>query len=268
MGNMIGSIVQSASAGLQAIVGNNAIDKASNAQVNAQKDANAFAQKQWDQTQAYLSPYREQGQNALNTLMAQYGNGGSTFNMSNFYQDPGYQFRLAEGQKALERSGAARGMTLSGAQAKALNSYGQGMASQEYQNAYNRFNTDQNNMFSRLYSLANMGLSASNGTANLSNAYSNNMANGITALGDAQAAGTMAKYRNWQTQDSRAAGAWSGNNNWSDSSQGFGMGGTFAGGSGSQWAPQGMYSTGNGGFMGNFGSGSSYGGMNLGNFGW
>lgn len=54
---------------------------------------------------------------------------GEDFNTS-----PGYTFRLDQGSKALDRSAAARGMLLSGAQTKALTDYNQGQASQEYQN--------------------------------------------------------------------------------------------------------------------------------------
>ena len=52
--------------------------------------------------------------------------------------DPGYQFRLSEGLKALDRQAAARGGLISGSALKASSRYGQDMASQEYGNAYNR----------------------------------------------------------------------------------------------------------------------------------
>lgn len=52
--------------------------------------------------------------------------------------DPGYQFRVSEGMKALERSAAAKGTLISGGQFKAAQQYGQNLASQEYQNAYER----------------------------------------------------------------------------------------------------------------------------------
>ncbi len=55
-----------------------------------------------------------------------------------FQTDPGYQFRLQQGVNAIDRSGAARGMRLSGAQEKALSDYGQGTGSAEYGNYYNR----------------------------------------------------------------------------------------------------------------------------------
>lgn len=55
-----------------------------------------------------------------------------------FQTDPGYQFRLQQGVNALSRGASARGMSLSGAQAKGLNDYGQGMGSAEYGNYFNR----------------------------------------------------------------------------------------------------------------------------------
>lgn len=47
-------------------------------------------------------------------------------------QTPGYQFRMDEGQKALERSAAARSGILSGAQIKATERYGQDYATGEF----------------------------------------------------------------------------------------------------------------------------------------
>ena len=60
------------------------------------------------------------------------------FNTEDLYKDPGYQFRLSEGEKAIERSAAARGMLQSGRTLKELERYGQGVASQEFENAYSR----------------------------------------------------------------------------------------------------------------------------------
>jgi hypothetical protein len=63
-------------------------------------------------------------------------------------EDPGYAFRVQEGQKALERSASAQGQLVSGGQLKAAQQYGQGLASQEYGNAWQRafakqgFNTE------------------------------------------------------------------------------------------------------------------------------
>jgi hypothetical protein len=59
--------------------------------------------------------------------------------------DPSYAWRLQQGQAALDRSAASRGLLLSGAQVKGAQEYGQGMASQEYGAAFNRLSGMANN---------------------------------------------------------------------------------------------------------------------------
>ncbi len=66
------------------------------------------------------------------------GLGGGGGDPSLFEASPGYQFRLAEGNKALDRSAASRGLRLSGAQLKGLTRFNQGAASQEFGNWYSR----------------------------------------------------------------------------------------------------------------------------------
>lgn len=60
-----------------------------------------------------------------------------------FEADPGYQFRLSEGNKAVQASAAARGGLFSGKTGTDLQDYSQGLASQEYDNAYKRFTFDR-----------------------------------------------------------------------------------------------------------------------------
>lgn len=61
--------------------------------------------------------------------------------------DPGYQFRVKEGQRAIENSAAARGALRTGATLKGLSDYNQNAASQEYGNVFNRYNTGFNTRF-------------------------------------------------------------------------------------------------------------------------
>jgi hypothetical protein len=65
------------------------------------------------------------------------------FSAADFQTDPGYAFRLSEGMKALDRTAASRGGLLSGATLKGAQRYGSDLASQEYGNAYNRFQTNR-----------------------------------------------------------------------------------------------------------------------------
>lgn len=79
-------------------------------------------------------PWYDAAKNALAQLVG-YTTGGQEMDMSKI---PGYQFRFDEGQRALDRSAAARGMLMSGRQAKAQTQYGQQFASNEYNQALNR----------------------------------------------------------------------------------------------------------------------------------
>ncbi|ENX6466365.1 DNA transfer protein p32, partial [Acinetobacter baumannii] len=87
---------------------------------------------------------------------------------------------------------AAQGGLLSGATQKALNNYAQDFASQEYQNAYNRFNADQTNQYNRLSNLVGLGQSAAAGVGNAGMQTSQAIANNTMAGANAQAAGTIA----------------------------------------------------------------------------
>jgi len=106
------------------------------------------------------APFREAGVNALNKLvpMTDYQN----FGMEQFQQDPGYAFRMSEGMKALEGSAAARGGLLSGNTLRGIQRYGQDMASQEYQNAFNRYGIERDRRLGPLQSLAGVGQTATN----------------------------------------------------------------------------------------------------------
>lgn len=78
----------------------------------------------------------------------------------NFQEDPGYQWRLGQGVEAIERSAAARGGRESGRTQKDLMEFGQGLASQEYQNAYNRYGQEEAAKQSAFESGAGRGLQA------------------------------------------------------------------------------------------------------------
>ncbi|SOY65589.1 conserved exported hypothetical protein [Cupriavidus phytorum] len=118
-----------------------------------------------------------------------YGSLTKNFSAEDFQKDPGYEFRLGEGQKALEASAAARGGLLSGAAAKALSQYNQNFASNEYQNAYNRFNTNQTNTFNRLASLAGVGQTATAQTQAAGQNYANRAGQNTIYAGTARASG-------------------------------------------------------------------------------
>jgi hypothetical protein len=56
----------------------------------------------------------------------------------NFQTDPGYQFRLSQGQEAMQNAAASQGLLRSAGTLKDLMAHGQGLAAQEFGNVYNR----------------------------------------------------------------------------------------------------------------------------------
>jgi hypothetical protein len=156
----------------------------------------------FDEQQRMSAPYREAGVTGQNRLMELLGLGANTgaegygkyskdFGMSDFQADPGYAFRLSEGQKALDRQAAARGGLISGGALKAATRYGQDMGSQEYGNAYNRYQTNRTNQLAPLGSLMSSGQAAAAGAAANAGTYGANAGNTIMAGGQAQAAGQL-----------------------------------------------------------------------------
>ena len=142
------------------------------------------------------------------TMGGQFGSMSTPFSGTNWQVDPGYQFRLNEGQKALERSAAARGGLMSGGTLKAIQGYGQEMGSQEYGNAYNRYNNDQTNLFNRYASLAGMGQTATNQVGSYGANMANQMGQNYGDIGNAQSAGTIAGSNAWTNALNNTGNVW------------------------------------------------------------
>ena len=164
-------------------------NKAANVQASAADRAAELQAAQYAQQRQDLAPWRAAGETALNKLAA--ASDYQKFGMDQFQQDPGYAFRLSEGQKALDRSAAARGGLISGSALKAAQRYGQDMGSQEYQNAFNRYQTERNAMLNPLQSLAGVGQTATNQLGQAGQNYATNVGNAYGAAGQAAASGYM-----------------------------------------------------------------------------
>ena len=152
---------------------------------------------------ALQEPFRQAGVNALAGMQQQYANMPAAFTgQVNLGEDPGYAFRLSEGQKALDRQAAARGGLISGSALKAAQRYGQEMGSQEYGNAYQRALTNYNAAvnregtgYNRLAALAGVGQTATGNLSSLGQSYGNTMGN-IAMTGGANQANAMLQQGN------------------------------------------------------------------------
>ena len=183
-----------------ALISSNASSSAAKKQAKSADAATQVQKDMYDQTRNDLSGYRDAGNTALNQLMGGMGEGGrfmETYSGQDIYNDPSYKFRLNEGLNSVQSGAAAQGGLLSGATQKALANYGQEFASQEYGNAYNRFNADQTNQYNRLANLVGVGQNAAAQTGNAGLQTGQAIANNTMGAGNALAAGSVASANAW-----------------------------------------------------------------------
>jgi uncharacterized protein YukE len=175
-------------------------DRAAALEAQSAADQLKLQREIWEKQQADYKPYLEQGtyginrlgdlmkkgsgqlNNPFDTYLKSVGLAGGKFDTSN----PAYQFQLKQGQQALDRSAAARGMGYSGAQMKAAQQFGQGLASQEYDKQYNRANSEFGDYYNRLAGLSQGGQQAAGSMANAGSNYASNAGNTFANLSNAQ----------------------------------------------------------------------------------
>jgi hypothetical protein len=181
-----------------AALGGLAANRAAKAQSGAANRAADLQQQQFERQVELQEPFRQAGITALNKLTplaSEY----TPFGMDQFQADPGYGFRMSEGMKGLERSAAARGGLLSGSTLKGIQRYGQDLASQEYTNAFNRYQTERNARLNPLQSLAGVGQTATNQLGAAGQNYA-------TGAGEALGAGAQARASGYMGMANAAAG--------------------------------------------------------------
>lgn len=158
----------------------------------------ALRRQMYEEGVARQRPFYEAGVNALPGYLAGIQQGGELvrgFTPADYQADPGYGFRLAEGQKALERSAAARGNLLSGATGKALTRYGQDVASQEFSNAYQRFRDTQQLRRNALAGVVGYGPTSANAMTSSGQNYATGAGPVISGQGETTANALLAAQR-------------------------------------------------------------------------
>ena len=153
-----------------------------------------FDQKAYDAARAGIAaPNREDfrmtGSASKNPMFGKYATAEYTPAMFAKGMDPGYQFRLSEGMKGLQSSAAARGNLLSGGTLKGIQRYGQDMASQEFTNAFNRYQAERAGTLNPFQSLAGQGQTAANTIGNYGANYANQAGENFMGAGNARASG-------------------------------------------------------------------------------
>ena len=177
--SLIGSAMQSDSAA-----------SASYDQRVANEAALAEQRRQYDQTRADFAPYREVGARTLPMLESEIGRMPTA---QEVMQDPGYQFGMDQGLRALANRQAAMGGRVSGQALKAAARFGTDYATSGYNAAYQR----RQDRLNRLAALAGIGQTATGSSAQAGMNYANNASNLRAGLGDAMGASRMAQGNIW-----------------------------------------------------------------------
>ena len=196
------------------LLGANSANRAAQTQADAAGQSAAMQKQMFDIQNAQQAPYRQSGYNALNQIGA-LGSGtygiydktgnvtgqgtGSGYLTQQFGpeqfaagMDPGYAFRLQQGQMANKNMSNQAGGMIGGNALKGLQDYTQGQASQEYGNAFNRFQTQRGNIYNTLASMAGLGQTSLGQTSALSGQTAQGMGSAIAGAGSAIGAGQVA----------------------------------------------------------------------------
>ena len=195
------------------LIGANAAKSAANTQAAATREAIAQQKAMFDIQNAQQAPYRQAGYNALNQI-GQLGSGAygivdssgnvtgagtgtgyltKQFTPEDFTAgiDPGYAFRLAQGQRALQGQQNVAGGLIGGNALTGMQDYTQGQASQEFGNAFNRFQTQRSNIYNTLAGIAGIGQTAQGQVSNLAQNTAGNIGQATIGAGNAIAGGQV-----------------------------------------------------------------------------
>lgn len=123
-------------------------------------DSNKQLADYYDQGRSDMQEYQNIGQQGLEGLSDPETR--RNFQQSDFYEDPGYQFVLEQGQRGIQNSMSSKGSLLSGATMKALDRFNQGTAAQQYQNSFDRFGQNRAYQTQTLGGMAGIGQNAAN----------------------------------------------------------------------------------------------------------
>jgi hypothetical protein len=198
---------------------------AANISAETARQATQLQREMFQQQQQNQAPWLQAGQTALNALTPLATN-YQQFGMDQFKADPGYGFRLQEGLKQLGHQASRSGGLVSGQTLKGLQDYAQNAASNEYTNAFNRYQTERNARLNPLQSLAGVGQTAVNQLGAAGQNYATNAGN-IGMTGGANQANAMLTQGNINASQYNTLGKgidqlynYGSKNNWWDSSGG------------------------------------------------
>jgi hypothetical protein len=164
---------------------------AAGTEAGAANTANAYQYNEFEQEQANEQPWLQSGEANLATLNADMPSLTANFTDADFQQSPGYQFQLQQGEQAMQRSAAAKGLLNSVGTQQNLNNYAQGTANQDYQQALQNYMSQNQNRYNMLSGMAGMGQTAVAGINQAGQTATNAMSANTIGAANASAAGQV-----------------------------------------------------------------------------
>jgi hypothetical protein len=169
------------------LVGAYGANKAAKAQLQGAREGAAAEERMFNRQVELQQPMIDVRNNMLPELVE--ASRYTPFGIEQFQQDPGYGFRLKEGLRALENSAAARGGLLSGNTMRGITRFGQGLASEEFGNAFNRYQAERQARLGPLQSLVGLGQTSANTIGSAAGQLGTNLSNLAVGGGNARASG-------------------------------------------------------------------------------
>lgn len=192
----LGGVLSTVGAVAGPLIGGIASNRAAQTQANAANNATQTQLQELQGISNNLQPWMQQGQTSLNQLGQGLQPGGQfnhMFGMQDFQQSPAYQFNLQQGQQAIDKAANAKGggnlyapQTL-----QDISRFSQGLASNEFQNAFSNYQTGVGNIWNRLYNTSQSGQNAAANLGGFGTTTAGQIGSNMIGAGNAQAAGQM-----------------------------------------------------------------------------
>jgi hypothetical protein len=186
-----------------AAISGSAAKSAANTQAQSAANAQQISENEFNTITQQEQPFMNAGYGALSTLNQDlgigpdngsggYGSLTAPFTTENFKQlSPAYQFQLQQGQQGVLNQDSSGQGALSGATMKDLIGYNQNYANTSFNNAFNQYQTQNQNIYNRLQGIAGLGQAAASNTGAQGTALAGQAAQSATNIGTAQAAGQI-----------------------------------------------------------------------------
>jgi hypothetical protein len=163
-------------------------------QADAMRESAAIQKQMFDVQNEQQKPYREAGYSALSDIAGMKPYLTRQFGAEDFQAgiDPSYNFRLQQGNLATTNLANRAGGLIGGNALQGLTDYGQNLASTEFGNVFNRFQTQRSNIYNNLASIAGLGQTSLGQTGQLAGTTSQGVGGAISGAGSAIGAGQVA----------------------------------------------------------------------------